>query len=57
MFVEGSTVAYKQIKGVIAFVSEHCVSILVHKGWHKSHDVRVVVYPSDFNLIQLLEEK
>ena len=57
MFVEGSTVAYKHVKGVIAFVSEHCVSILVHKGWHKSHDVRVVVYPSDFNLIQLLEEK
>ena len=57
VFAEGTTVAYKQIKGVIAFVSEQSISILIHKGWHKSHDVRVVVYPSDFNLIQPLEEK
>ena len=57
VFVEGTTVSYKQIKGVIAFVCEQSISILVHKGRHKSHDVRVVVYPSDFNLIQPLEEK
>ena len=57
VFVEGTTVSYKKITGVIAFVCEQSISILVHKGRHKSHDVRVVVYPSDFNLIQPLEEK
>ena len=57
VFTEGTTVSYKHIKGLIAFVSEQSISILVHKGWHKSHDVRVVVYPSDFHLIQPLEEK
>ena len=57
MFAEGTTVSYKQIKGVIAFVGEQTVSILVHKGSHKSHDVRVVVHNSDFDLIQPLEEK
>ena len=57
MFAEGTTVSYKKIKGVIAFVGEQTVSILVHKGSHKSHDVRVVVHNSDFDLIQPLEEK
>ena len=57
VFVEGTTVSYKKIKGVIAFVCEQSISILVQKGRHKSHDVRVVVYPSDFHLIQPLEEK
>lgn len=57
VFVEGTTVSYKQIKGVIAFVCEQSISILVHKGRHKSHDVRVVVHHSDFHLIQPLEEK
>ena len=57
VLIEGTTVSYKKITGVISFVCEQSISILVHKGRHKSHDVRVVVYPSDFNLIQPLEEK
>ena len=57
MFVEGTTVSYKKITGVIAFVSEQSISILVSKGQHKAQDVRVVVYRSDFNLIQPIEEK
>lgn len=57
VFVEGTTVSYKHITGVIAFVCEQSISILIHKGRHKSHDVRVVVHHSDFHLIQSLEEK
>jgi len=57
VFAEGTTVSYKSITGVIAFVSEQSISILVNKGKHRSHDVRVVVYNDDFNLIQPLEEK
>lgn len=57
VFAEGTTVAYKSITGVIAFVTEQSISILVRKGKHKSQDVRVVVYNSDFNLIQPIEEK
>jgi hypothetical protein len=57
VFAEGTTVSYKKITGVIAFVSEQTISILVNKGKHRSHDVRVVVYNDDFNLIQPLEEK
>ena len=54
---EGVSVKYKGMDGVIAFVSDHSISILVSQGKHKSQDVRVVVYRSDFNLIHPLEEK
>jgi hypothetical protein len=57
VFVEGTTVLYKKVKGVIAFVDDKSISILVSKGHHKSHDVCVVVYKSDFHLIHPLEQK
>ncbi len=57
VFVEGTTVTYNDLTGVIAFVSERSVSILIRKGEHRSQDVKVVVYNSDFNFIQPLEEK
>jgi len=57
VFVEGTTVSYKHVTGVIAFVSEQSISILVHKGRHRSKDVRVVVPTSEFHLIAPLEEK
>jgi hypothetical protein len=57
VFVEGTTVSYKSITGVIAFVTEQSISILVSRGKHRSHEVRVVVYNSDFHLIQPIEEK
>lgn len=48
MFIEGEYVTYKQLEGIIAFVSEKSISILVSRGTHRSQDVRVVVYQSDF---------
>jgi hypothetical protein len=54
---EGLSVKYKNMDGVIAFVSDHSISILVSQGKHKSQDVRVVVYHSDFHQIHPLEEK
>jgi hypothetical protein len=57
MFAEGELVSYKHIKGFIAFVCEHSVSILVSRGKHKSQDVKVVVYRSDFKDIFSLNSK
>lgn len=57
VFVEGTTVSYKHVTGAIAFVSEQSISILVHKGKHRSKDVRVVVPTFEFHLITSLEEK
>jgi hypothetical protein len=57
IFTEGTEVIYKSISGVIAFTSEQCVSILVRKGQHKSQDVKVVVYQSDFKNIVFADGK
>ena len=57
LFYEGMSVKYKNLDGVIAFVSDHSISILVRQGKHKSQDVRVVVYKSDYKLIESLEQK
>ena len=56
-FIEGTEVTYKNISGVIAFVTEKSISILVSKGKHRSQDVKVVVYQSGFKDIVLLNEK
>lgn len=57
MFAEGEYVSYKSIKGIIAFVTDQSISIMVRKGKHKSHDVRVVVYQSDFKHVIRADEK
>lgn len=57
IFAEGTEVIYKEITGVIAFTSEQYISILVNKGGHRSQDVRVVVYNSDFNKIVFTDGK
>jgi len=57
LFREGESVKYNNIDGVIAFISDHSISILVRQGKHKSQDVKVVVYQSDFKLIESLEQK
>jgi hypothetical protein len=48
---EGDTVKYKNIEGVVAFICDYSLSILVNKGQSKVQDVRVVVYKSDFKKI------
>jgi len=54
---EGDSVKYKEIEGVIAFVGDHSISILVRQGKHKSQDVRVVVYKQDYSKVVKLGEK
>lgn len=57
MFIEGTPVEYKGIPGVISFTSTQYVSVLVHKGEHRSQDVKIVIYNSDFSQIHILNEK
>ena len=57
LFVEGTHVSYKDIKGVISFCSKGYISILIKEGQHRSQDVNVVVYQSDFKDIHLLDGK
>jgi hypothetical protein len=57
IFTEGTEVIYKTISGVVVFASEKSISILVSKGSHRSQDVRVVVYQSDFNQVVFADGK
>jgi hypothetical protein len=57
IFIEGTEVAYKNISGVVVFVTEKSISILVSKGKHRSKDVKVVVHQSEFKNVVLLNEK
>lgn len=57
MFVEGDLVTYKDLNGVVAFVCDYSISILIKKGEHKVQDVKVVVYRHDFNQVYYLDEK
>lgn len=57
LLCEGETVEYKGFVGVVTFICDHSLSILVVRGQHKSRDVCVVVHKSDFNKIIKLVEK
>lgn len=54
---EGDSVKYKEIEGVVTFMSDHFISILVRQGKHRSQDVKVIVYKQDFNKVIVLGEK
>ena len=54
MFAEGTKVRFKQIEGIINFIDKSCVTITVVRGKHKSHDVNIVVYRSQFNEIEVI---
>jgi len=54
MFSEGMKVRYKAMEGIINFLDKNCVTITVRKGKHKSHDVNVVVYRDQYNLIEVI---
>lgn len=57
LFAEGETVKYKEVVGVVTFICDHSLSILIAKGKHRSQDVCVVVNKSDFKNINKLTEK
>lgn len=57
VFVEGMNVSYKNMNGVVSFISDHTISILVKRGYHRSHDVNVVVHQADFKNVSILDEK
>ena len=54
---EGTEVTYKNLSGVVAFVSNQYISILISHGKHRSQDVKIVVHHSDFKNIILTDGK
>jgi hypothetical protein len=55
-FAEGTLVKYKQHIGTIAFVDDGCLTICIARNEHKSTEVRIVVYRSEFKDIELFKQ-
>lgn len=53
-YKKGSEVSYCNAPGTINFVCEKYITICIHKKEHKSQDVCILVFPNDYNQIQLL---
>lgn len=51
-FEEGLFVKYKFHSGTISFICNEYITILVNKGKHKSHNVNILVYPNEFDLVE-----
>jgi len=56
IYTEGTQVYYKNFLGVVTFVSNKYICVLVKKGDHKSHDVNVLVYRDQFDMLRLYKE-
>ena len=55
-FKEGSLVEYKDIRGVVTFICEHSLSILVKAfAGEPARDVKVVVYYDQWHLVTPLQ--
>lgn len=55
-FYEGLEVRYKQHVGFVDFICEKYITICLRKFEHRSKDVCLLVYPSQWKDIQLLKE-
>lgn len=55
--IEGCYVKYKTHVGMVQFVCNSYITILVKKGHHRSHDVHILVYPEQYNLIESTDSK
>jgi hypothetical protein len=57
MFIEGDLVTYKFLEGVVDFVCEKSIAILIKKGEHRVQDVKVIVPKSEFDQVHYQDEK
>jgi hypothetical protein len=55
-FAEGTLVKYKNHIGYVAFVCDTCLSICISKGSDICSEVRIVVYRSEFKMIELYKQ-
>jgi hypothetical protein len=57
MFIKGTLVQYKNCIGVVNFVSNKYITILIKEGLHRSQDVEILAYIYDFANVEILGEK
>jgi hypothetical protein len=56
IYTEGTQVYYKNFLGVVSFVCDKYICVLVKKGDHPSQDVKVIVYRDQFDMLRLYKE-
>lgn len=55
-FAKGIEVYYRGMHGVVSFVCEKYITVCIRKMEHKSKDVCLLVYPSQYGEITLVKE-
>jgi len=55
-FAKGIEVYYRGTYGVVDFICEKYITICINRLEHKSKDVCLLVYPSQFGEITLVKE-
>jgi hypothetical protein len=55
-FYNGLEVRYKDHEGVINFICEKYITISIEKYDHKSKDVSLLIYQSEWKQVQLMKE-
>ncbi len=55
-FIEGIEVYYRGMYGRVDFVCEKYISVCVRRLEHRSKDVCILVYPSQFDEVALIKE-
>ena len=55
-FAKGIEVYYRGTHGVVEFVCEKYITVCVRRMEHKSKDVCLLVYPSQYGEITLVKE-
>jgi hypothetical protein len=56
IFYQGLNVKYKDHVGFVNFVCEKYITICINQLGHRSRDVCLLVYPSQWKDVQLLKE-
>jgi hypothetical protein len=57
VLIKGTYVRYKIHTGIINFVCNRYVTLIIKKGDHRSNDVEILIYPDNFKFIELIESK
>lgn len=55
--IEGTSVRYKSHVGVVDFICNSYITILIKRGHHRSHNVSILVYSEQYNLVELIDSK
>lgn len=48
IFIEGQQISYHGMTGLVNFVCDQYITMLVRKGEHRAQDCNLIVYPTHY---------